>query len=36
MMLGKKKKNTINGEFLKNNDENNTHQIHGIYFKQWR
>lgn len=25
------KKNTINGEFLKNNYENNTHQIHIIF-----
>lgn len=29
MMLGKK--NTINGEFLKNNYENNTHRIHIIF-----
>lgn len=28
-MLGKK--NTINGEFLKNNYENNTHRIHIIF-----
>lgn len=29
MMLGKK--NTINGEFLRNNYENNTHRIHIIF-----
>lgn len=29
-------KNIINGEYLKNNDnENSSHQIHGMYFKQW-